>query len=232
MLCEVFCTECGNKMDSSQKFCGSCGTKVAAVPEQQRSKPKAEFSHYAHAFNSLFETSYTSINDVTQHGQIHGDEIIKNSNSGDPEATLMVCIIYCTEEERYSIAHKAGNLALMRATKEGLDLGKFWFGYGFALEQAELFDDAVSAHEKALELGFGEAAFNLGRLEMIHNFELGRAVKTWKVGRDKFDSSACKEMLSDIEVEPGVYSANISNPDGSVEILKYSDNPGGLGRFK
>ncbi len=228
----MFCTECGSKIDSSQKFCGSCGTKIASTGEQQSSNSKAEFSHYAHAFNSLFQTSYTSIDDVTRHGQIHGDEIIKKSNSGDAEAALMVCIIYCVEEERYLIAHKAGNLALMRATKEGLDLGRFWFGYGFALEQAEMFDDAVSAHEKALELGFGEAAFNLGRLEMIHNLELGRAVKTWKIGRDKFNSTTCKEMLSDIEVDPGVYSANISNPDGSVELLRYSDNPGGLGRFK
>lgn len=228
----MFCTECGNKLDSSQKFCGSCGSKVSGTPQQQSSKIKPEFSHYAHAFNSIFGTSFTSIDDVIQYGQVQSDEIVQKSDSGDPEATLMACIIYCTEDQRYLIAHKAGNLALMRATKAGLDLGRFWFGYGFALEQAEMFDDAISAHEKALELGFGEAAFNLGRLEMIINFDLGRAVKTWKIGRDQYSSITCKEMLSDLEVDPGVYSANINNPDGSVEILRYSDNPGGLGRFK
>lgn len=228
----MFCTECGNKVATNQKFCGSCGTKIASTSGEQSTSSTSEFSHYAHAFNSIFGTSFTSIQDLINHAETFGEEILRKVDSGDPDATLMAAIIYCTEESRYLVAHKSAELALQRATKSGDDLGKFWFGYGFALEQAEMFDDAFSAHEKALELGFGEAAFNLGRLELTQSIDLGRAIRTWKIGRDKFNSPTCEEMISDLEGDPGVYSATVNNQDGSAELLWYSDNPGGLGTFK
>lgn len=231
----AFCTNCGGSLGNSQNFCGSCGSKVGAPVAQTSSSSNSVdgFSHYAHAFNSIFLTKFESVGDIQSFFQGQkGEELLDKANSGNPYATLMVAMIYCTEENNYGKAYQVAELAMTRAKESKQDLGQYWFGYGFALEQVERFEDALEAHENALELGFGEAAFNLGRVLLTQNADLPNAIKSWKVGRDKFGSRTCAEMLEDLETESGVYSASIQMPDGRTEILYYSDRPGGLGTFK
>jgi tetratricopeptide (TPR) repeat protein len=191
-----------------------------------------KFSHYAHAFNAIMGTKYFSLEQISEYGAKHGEELLKNAGLGDPQALLTVATIYCTQEKEYSSAFSVAKSALDKAKAAGLDLGPYWFGYGFALEQVEEFDQAIHAHETALELDFGAAAFNYGRLVMAHSLDLTSAVRIWKIGRDQYSDYVCKEMLEDLETSPGVYRATIPNPDGSSEILMASDNPGGLGTFK
>lgn len=191
-----------------------------------------QFSHYAHAFNAILGTKYFTLGHIAEYSIEHEDELLEKTGSGQPLALLTAAMIYCTEEDQYKSAFSVAKRALDKAEKLGLDLGPYWFGYGFALEQVEEFDEAIDAHETALSLGFGPAAFNFGRLQMAHNLDLSAAVRTWKLGRDKFSDYVCREMLNDLETSPGVYSATIPNSDGSSEILIASDNPGGLGKFK
>jgi tetratricopeptide (TPR) repeat protein len=191
-----------------------------------------KFSHYAHAFNAIVGTKYFSLDQISEYGAIHGTELLKNAGLGDPQAQLTVAMIHCTQQGEYSSAFSVAKGALDRAKAAGLDLGSYWFGYGFALEQIEEFDQAIDAHETALELGFGAAAFNYGRIMMAHSLDLTSAVRIWKIGRDQYGDYVCKEMLDDLQTSPGVYTATIPNPDGSSEILIASDNPGGLGTFK
>jgi tetratricopeptide (TPR) repeat protein len=191
-----------------------------------------KFSHYAHAFNAIMGTKYFSLEQISEYGAEHRGELLKSTGLGDPQALLTVAIIYCTQEREYSSAFSVAKSALDKAKAAGFDLGPYWFGYGFALEQVEEFDQAIHAHETALELGFGAAAFNYGRLMMAHSLDLGSAVRVWKIGRDRYFDYVCKEMLDDLQTSPGVYTATIPNPDGSSEILMASDNPGGLGTFK
>lgn len=187
------------------------------------------FSHYAHAFNALFGTKFFNVDQISQYSQENGREILKKSGEGDPEAMLTLAMIYCTQSANYSKAHSLAKSALTIAEASGLSLGRYQFGYGFALEQVEEFDSAVDAHEEALGLGFGPAAFNFGRLMMVNNLDLSAAVNAWKIGRDQFKDYVCKEMLEDLEISPGVYRATVEGADGSAEILIASDNPGGLG---
>jgi tetratricopeptide (TPR) repeat protein len=191
-----------------------------------------KFSHYAHAFNAIMGTKYFSLEQISEYGAKHGEELLKSAGLGDPQALLTVATIYCTQEKEYSSAFSVAKSALDKAKAAGLDLGPYWFGYGFALEQVEEFDQAIHAHETALELDFGAAAFNYGRLMMAHSLDLGSAIRIWKIGRDRYLDYVCKEMLDDLQTSPGVYTATIPNPDGSSEILMASDNPGGLGTFK
>jgi tetratricopeptide (TPR) repeat protein len=191
-----------------------------------------KFSHYAHAFNAIMGTKYFSLEQISEYGAKHGEELLKSAGLGDPQALLTVATIYCTQAKEYSSAFSVAKSALDKAKAAGFDLGPYWFGYGFALEQVEEFDQAIHAHETALELGFGAAAFNYGRLMMAHSLDLGSAVRIWKIGRDQYCEYVCKEMLDDLQTSPGVYTATIPNPDGSSEILMASDNPGGLGTFK
>ena len=191
-----------------------------------------QFSHYAHAFNAILGTKFSTLEEIAEYTIEHREELLKGAGLGEPQALLTSAVIYCTEDGQYKSAFTVAKRALDNAEKAGLDLGPYWFGYGFALEQVEEFDDAINAHETALSLGLGAAAFNFGRLQMAHNLNLTGAVRTWKIGRDKYRDYVCKEMLEDLETSPGVYSANIPNPDGSSEILIASDNPGGLGKFK
>ena len=191
-----------------------------------------KFSHYAHAFNAIVGTKFFSLEQISEYGATHGEELLKGAGLGDPQALLTVATIYCTQEKEFSSAFSVAKSALDKAKAAGFDLGPYWFGYGFALEQVEEFDQAIHAHETALELGFGIAAFNYGRLMMAHSLDLTSAVRIWKIGRDQYSDYVCKEMLDDLETSPGVYSATIPNPDGSSEILMTSDNPGGLGTFK
>jgi len=227
----MFCTECGQSLEESQKFCGSCGSKVNKVVANLHEDRESDddFDHYAHAFNSIFGTKLRSIDEISDHGRRFEEEILKKASSGDPESLLKVAIIYCTEEENFENAPDVAKDALGRAEKKDLDLGKFWFGYGFALEQVEMFDEAFDAHEKSLSLDFAEAAFNLGRIHLIQNLDLRSAIRIWKIGRDTFNSHVCTEMISDLEVEDGVYSAAVPQDDGTTEWITISDKPGGLG---
>jgi tetratricopeptide (TPR) repeat protein len=192
----------------------------------------AQFSHYAHAFNAILGTKFFKLGQISEYSIEHDDDLMERANSGEPLALLTKAMIYCTAEDQYKSAFSVAKRALDKAEKSGIDLGPYWFGYGFALEQVEEFDSAIDAHETALSLGFGAAAFNFGRLQMAHNLDLSAAVRTWKLGRDKYSDYVCREMLNNLETSPGVYSATIPNPDGSSEILMASDNPGGLGKFK
>lgn len=190
------------------------------------------FSHYGHAFNALFGTQFFEVKQIAQYSKEHGQELMKKAGAGDPEAMLTVAMIYCTEGDNYSKAHSLAKSALTKAESLGLSLGRFYFGYGFALEQIEDFDSAVDAHEEALDLGFGAAAFNFGRIMMVNNLDLGTAIRVWKIGRDHYKDYVCKEMIEDLETSPGVYQATVQGADGSAEILIASDNPGGLGTFR
>lgn len=234
----MFCTNCGSQLSDGQKFCGSCGTKLgsapiaAATPDTSHPNSGNHFSHYAHAFNALFGTRFYKIDHVTEYGEEHGVELLNKAATGDPESLLTISVIYSASGSQYLDAHPVAKNALDNAQKAGLDLGRYWFGYGYALEQADMFDDAIDAHETALDLGFGPAAFNFGRLMVNHNLDLSSAVRIWKIGRDKFNDYICKEMLTDSEVSPGVYQTTVPNGDGTSEVLIASDNPGGLGTFK
>lgn len=234
----MFCTECGGSLSSGQKFCGACGTKVStsgltnANSYEDNPNRGDNFSHYAHALNAIIGTKFNTIDQVLDYGQSHLPELSQRMEAGDSEARLILAVIACADGDSYTEAYKLAKKALDAAISSGLDAGRYWFGYGYALEQIESFDDALEAHEKAVQLGFGAAAFNLGRIIMNYNLDLVSAVRIWKVGRDKFNDYICKEMLEDSETSPGVYRAQVTNPDGSVEILMASDNPGGLGTFK
>lgn len=229
----MFCTECGQSVSESQKFCGSCGNKIIQSSSQEDThSADNEFSHYAHAYNSAFGTKFGSVGDITKYAEKFADEIMKSANEGDPDALLKVAIIYCTDGARFEDAHKVAKRALEIATKQNLDLGRYFFGYGFALEQIENFDEATDAYEESVALNFSEAYFNLGRMNLINQLDLFNAIRIWKIGRDKFNNETCAEMIQDLQVGDGIYSASVPRSDGSVEILTVSDKPGGLGQFK
>lgn len=228
----MFCTNCGNSITTTQKFCGSCGTKLTQVDSPstvQASEPKP-FSHYAYIFNSLFKTNFSSLNEVTNFAKNNSEEILRKANEHDPESLLMWSIVKCTEEENYLEGHKIAKLSLDVAEKMGLNLSKFLFGYGFALSEAQLFEEAADALEKSLEIGYGgDAAAYLGRVMLTGFEDLGNAVKFWKIGRDKYGNSVCKDFLDEAAAGDGSYRWSFDRDDGTVEFVMYSDQPGGLG---
>lgn len=190
------------------------------------------FSHYAHAYNALFGTKFSTLEEISNNAKQNGDILLDLAEGGNAEALLMLSVIYCTQNGNYLTAHTVAKRALEEAKKNNSKLGRFLFGYGFALEQIEDFDSAVDAYEEALDLGFGAAAFNFGRIMMAQNLDLSSAIRVWKIGRDQYKDYVCKEMIEDLETSPGVYQATIPGPDGTSEMLIASDNPGGLGTFR
>jgi tetratricopeptide (TPR) repeat protein len=191
-----------------------------------------DFSHYAHAFNALTGSKFSSIDEITEFADENMEELKRDARQEDPEALAISSIIYCTDESAYKEAHNLAKRALDSAENKGFPLGPYYFAYGFALEQINEFDDALDNHGEALALGFGPAAFNVGRLLMTQNLDLGGAVRAWKQGRDQYKDYVCREMLSDLEISPGIYQATVPTEDGSSEILMVSDKPGGLGTFR
>jgi tetratricopeptide (TPR) repeat protein len=223
-----------SKNGSSAKIGNSSTKRESAQKDFDEDNPNRgdAFSHYAHAFNALTGSKFHSIEEITEFAGENIEELKRDARQEDPEALAISSVIYCTDESAYKEAHNLAKRALDSAEKKGFPLGPYYFAYGFALEQVNEFYDALDMHEEALALGFGAAAFNLGRLLMIHNLDLGGAVRTWKQGRDIHKDYVCREMLSDLEISPGIYQATVTTEDGSTEILMVSDKAGGLGTFR
>ncbi len=80
----------------------------------------------------------------------------------------------------------------------------------------------------AIQSGFSNALTNLGDIVLVYDQNLRDAVYYWKIGRDEHDIDDCRQSLSNVETEPGTYSASIQLDDGSIEMIFYNDTPGGF----
>ena len=226
----MFCTECGKSLPGSPKFCSSCGAKI--LLEGDSNLVAEEWSPFVHAYNAVFQENVTSIDQITDYGTTHEQEILSAAHNNDSEALLRLTLIHCCFENNFAESPVTGELAMSAARASGKDLGRYWFAYGFALQQVERFDEAIDAFTESLECNFGEAALNLGQLTLSHNADLANAVKYWRLGRDNFKSFECDAALKEAETDDEVYSATVQLKDGSYDVIMYSDRPGGLGKMK
>ena len=223
----MFCTECGKSLSGTPKFCSSCGAKI--LLEGNSNSITKEWNPFVHAYNAVFQENVTSIDEITDYGTTHEKEILSAAHVNDSEALLRLTLTYCCFENNFTESPATGELAMKAARASGKDLGRYWFAYGFALQQVERFDEAVDAFTESLECNFGEATLYLGRLTLFHNADLANAVKYWRLGRDKFKSLECDAALKEVETGDEVYSATVQLKDGSYDVIMYSDRLGGLG---
>ena len=227
----MYCTECGSKIVSSAKFCAGCGTRVGQSPAQNQEEEI--WNPLLHAYNSVFPDNRMTYEQISDHySGAAGDELNAKVKSGDPESMLRATIVYCFFEFNFKYAPAMGELALSGAKEAGHNLGKYWFAYGYALKENELFDDSFKAFEQSLAAGFAEAALLLGQMSLNNWANLQGAVNYWRIGRDQYGSFDCQEALLEAETDPGVYSATVQVADGSYEVIIYSDRPGGFGSCK
>jgi hypothetical protein len=91
-------------------------------------------------------------------------------------------------------------------------------------------EQAVSLASAAVDAGFGPAAEWVSFVVRFKLADLRAAVRFYRNGAS-LGNRDCARILKDIEVEPGVFTAWGSGPDGEPQLLTFSDNPGGLGRI-
>jgi tetratricopeptide (TPR) repeat protein len=223
----MYCTECGAQLTSSAKFCAGCGTRVGQNPAQKQEDEI--WDPFFHAYTALFPDNRMSFEQISDYfSGPPGDELKDRAKSGDPESLLRSTIVFCFFEFNFKDAPATGELAISRAKEAGIDLGRYWFAYGFALKENERFDESFQAFEQSLADGFPEAALLLGQMSLNNWANLQQAVKYWRLGRDEYGSFDCQEALREAETDPGVYSASVQRADGSWTIITFSDRPGGL----
>ncbi len=154
---------------------------------------------------------------------------LNDAQKGNVEALLRLSISCSVLEDDHDQAIYFAESALNAARDSGLLLGRFWFTLGFVYQVKEDMDAAKNSFSNAIQTGFGNAFTNLGDIVLVYDQNLRDAVYFWKTGRDKHNIDDCRQLLSDIETEPGTYSASIQLDDGSIEMIFYNDTPGGFG---
>lgn len=224
----MFCTNCGNGFPNGANFCGSCGQAVNPTPsgdDDTGSNFYWEGRYFAHAMNMVFGRTYADDEEMVEDFLQNQTQLASAKNA---EAILETSIVLGKFDDTYASTISRADEAIALASSEGIDLGRFFFAKGFALEINEDKVAALTWYQRALEAGFGPSAFFLGQVY----FDLGEfsnCIESFIVGRDKYGDRESGLSLEDLEVEDGIYRGEISLPDGSVEIVVYTTKPGGLG---
>lgn len=185
--------------------------------------------YHANAMNYLFGRSYANDDEFYEDFEKRLDGSFSQVSSCDePNTLLEYALANCLYEDSSGARVEMAQRALELAQKANLPLGRFVYGLGQVLETEQEWDDAIASYSESLGLGFGHAAFNLGLLYFDEN-EFSNAVRTWLRGRNEFGDSDCAAQLEQVETSPGVYEAEIELEDGSLEIVVYTEEPGGFG---
>lgn len=201
-----------------------------------------------HAY--LFGEWFESLDELLDFTELHMDEIVSGAKRREPEALLKLavgCSLYVANEtEAPGIALSA----LEAAKEQGLDLGRYWYGYGYSIQQLAMSaegdsdgywfaqgyslagfaeaDEALDAFSNALTLGKGEAAFNIGQIRLLSHADLCGAVDVWKLGRDEYSSDCCRIALEEVGSGPDRFSASIRLADGSEQVIFLAPDGFGL----
>ena len=179
----------------------------------------------------VFNEEFTSMETFSEFLLSNHQSWVREAQAGNIEALLRLSISCTVLHDDYSQAIYFGESALNTARDSGLVLGRFWFTLGFVYQVKEDMDLAKDSFSNAIQSGFGNALTNLGDIVLVYDQNLKDAVYFWKTGRDEHNIDDCRQLLSDIETEPGNYSASIQLDDGSIEVIFYNDTPGGFGRI-
>ena len=224
----MFCSECGSRLEPVAKFCPSCGTQRS--PNIDKVEEQQEWNPFVHAYVSVFGGAFKTTDDLLLAFSRDEQAVMAAAEDGDPEALLRVSLIMFCYSEHFTNAVTVCKQALDAAMSAGIELARYLFVYGFILEETNHLDEAFDVLSQALKLGFGEAALNLGQLALARDEDLRSAFNYWRIGFDQYGSRECEAALKDVELEPGVYSVTLQQPDGSHNVITISDRPGGLGK--
>jgi hypothetical protein len=216
-----------------------------------REEDVPDWNPFVHAYETVFGERFSSLDELTDFNERHMAEIVAGANRREPESLLRATLGSCLYKKESFRAPEIGQVALEVAKEAGLDLGRYWYAYGFGLQTQAASDVAVDerywfaygfgfenfaraeetlqAFDRSLQLGFGEAAFHVGQIRLLANADLRNAIATWRTGRDQFGSSTCSDALKELETDPGSYSAVVRLADGTYDVIMIADRPGGFG---
>jgi len=181
------------------------------------------------AYNVIFGKQESDFDALMSRIEVEVASLREGAEAGDANSALILALAATAYDDQWETAPAKASKALKLAKEQGKPLGPFLYGQGFCFDQAEMFDEAYDAYEKALAEGFHFSYYPLGMLAIWKRTDLARGIAFLKSGAEKHDDFWCKEELKHREVEPGVYAAAIPQPDGSTEMIWHSDKPGGLG---
>jgi len=176
----------------------------------------------------VFNEAFTSMETFSDFLLANHQGWIKEAQEGNVEALLRLSISCSVLDDNYDQAIFFGESALNAARDSGLSLGRFWFTLGFAYQGNEDIDSSKNSFLNAIQSGFSNALTNLGDIVLVYDQNLRDAVYYWKIGSDEHNIDDCRQSLSNVETEPGTYSASIQLDDGSIEMIFYNDTPGGF----
>lgn len=223
----MFCDNCGSPILKSAQNCPGCKRSLNGGPTASL---LTQWNSLYHAFVSVFPETTMSYDDLSDYYQSGGGwpPVAEQVEQNVPEGLLAASLISNFYEADYKKSVTLAERALGAAQKSQLDLGRYWFAYGCALQENNRPEDSLEAYENSLNSGFAEAALKLGFVTLQTHADLRGAVSIWRQGI-ALGSKLCEQKLASVEDAPGVYSAEVSRADGSIEVIMFSDRPGGLG---
>lgn len=181
--------------------------------------------------NYLFGRTYVDDDDFHEDFERRlGSGLNERAQTGDAEALLEKAVARGLYQDDSGETLSMARAALGAAKGSGAELGRFNYALGLALEREEKWDEAATAYSEALNSGFGHSALNLGLLHM-EDSQFGSAVRAWIRGRDEYADADCVAQLKQLETSPGVYEAEIELEDGSIDVVAFTEVPGGFGQM-